>query len=111
MMKKIISCLLALSILYIPVLALEVSEEIIFTQDFEGYLEGFSLENAGMQRIDRAQGIHDIVKDKKDAGNYCGRYIKKTEGEMFLRQQFPSSLYGTVTVKISVAGQSVVKAE
>lgn len=86
--------------------AVNITEELVYQQDFDSYFEGFSVESAGLQRIDAARGIHDIVRDDKNPGNYCGRYIKKGDGEMFLRQLFPSTLYGTVTVKMSFRTES-----
>lgn len=103
MIKRAISYLLCLAVLLVPATVYPMSdtEDVVYEQDFEAYLEGISLENAGMQRRDAATGIYDIIKDPVKSDNYCGRYMKKTAGEMFLVQPFPSTLTGTVTLSFS----------
>lgn len=101
-MKKLLLAILvfAISISATETFALNIAEEEIYEQDFEQCHTGSSLENLNMKRMDAATGIYDVVKDKLIDGNQCGRYIKQTDGEMFLVQYIPKKLEGTVTVQI-----------
>lgn len=110
MHKRFISVLVLVAFIlgcgYFETSALNIADQTIYEQDFEAANEGASLETTGMRRMDAATGILDIIRDPQNSNNQCGRYIKKTAGEMFLVQYFPKTLEGTVTVKISFKTES-----
>lgn len=107
-LKKIIIGALAASIAAAPLpsAALNIVDEEIYEQTFEECNIGESLEKAGMKRMDAATGTHDVAADSLNSANKCGRYIKRTSGEMFLVQNLPKMLEGTVTISLDFFTES-----